>query len=646
MWNLFHKEKESEGQESEKELCPRVFSNGKSQADVVREVVESIRSGNKNIFIHGVCGSGKSAIALNIARELGKASIVVPIKNLQRQYEEDYMNKKFLLKNNKQKLKIAMITGRNNHKCLYLAENKKEILATRIKEKNSSIYDIFSKPEQKENISKNESSDNLIIPCKIEIKEKNISTLKKYYSENPERKNNKDLDLKTMRRFAVAPACPYWSPIMNSEKKIKFDCPKVTYKSISGEYTIYLRKSGCSYYEQFLSYANSDVIIFNSEQYVLETALGRKPLTEVEIIDECDEFLDSLSVEGTINLNKLSNELFMLDTSDIREKQIIDGCLNLIREILVDSRKYIDKEEILEVCKTKVGELIKIITHNDIFYESRDEESYIEHCFEVAKDFYPILENVYVSFTQDKKKDTYVKLVTVNLEQMLKSITDKNKAFVFMSGTLHSERVLREIFGITDFKTINAETFNQGTITKQKTGLEKDFSYDNFNKGRATREEYLRALDECVRVAKKPCVIHVSAFQDLPSYDEKQQFNLSNLIVASDLIEQQKEDKEGKLVKDFKSGKYSVLFTTRCNRGIDFPYETCNSVVITKFPYPNIQGLFWRILKKNKPAFFWDFYKDKAHRELLQKVYRSVRANDDHVFLLSPDIRVLESKIF
>jgi hypothetical protein len=51
-------------------------------------------------------------------------------------------------------------------------------------------------------------------------------------------------------------------------------------------------------------------------------------------------------------------------------------------------------------------------------------------------------------------------------------------------------------------------------------------------------------------------------------------------------------------------------------------------------------------MKKNKPEMFWEFYKDKAHRELLQKVYRSVRAPNDHVFLLSPDIRVLNSRIF
>lgn len=638
MWSLF------EEKEGKKELKPMIFSNGKSQEDVANEIVNQIRNGTKVVFIHGVCGSGKSAIALNVAKELGKASIVVPIKNLQRQYEEDYMNKKFVIKSNKEKLKISMITGRNNHKCLYLQDNKKDIMLTRMKEKDSNLYDIFENVK-KEKISSDESCDNFLIPCKIEIKEKNISTLKKYYKENPEAGSNNDLDLKTMKRFAVAPACPYWCPIINSEKKVKINGIKKTYKSIAGEHSFYLRKNGCSYYNQFNSYCDSDVIIFNSDQYLLETALGRKPSTEVEIIDECDEFLDHLSVEGSINLDKLRNELTIFKTEDEKERKLLSLIIDDINSIINEARRNINSEDIVPVDKTGVMELIKSITHNDLFYENRDEESYIEHAFEVAKDFYPILEDVYVSFSQDRKKDTYAKLVTVNLDKMLKSIIDKNKSFVFMSGTIHSERVLKEVFGLDTFKIIDAEIINQGTITRVKTGLEKDFSYDNFKNNRVTREEYLRALDKCVEISKKPVVIHVNAFQDLPSPSEILDFKLKNLVSSEELMQKQKEDKNGNLVYDFKHGKTNILFTTRCNRGIDFPFETCNSVIITKFPYPNTQSLFWRVLKKNKPNMFWDFYKDKAHRELLQRIYRSVRANDDHVFLLSPDIRVLNSKV-
>ena len=55
----------------------------KNQENIVKEIVELIKVGKKVIFLYGVCGTGKSAIALNIARAIGRASIVVPIKSLQ-----------------------------------------------------------------------------------------------------------------------------------------------------------------------------------------------------------------------------------------------------------------------------------------------------------------------------------------------------------------------------------------------------------------------------------------------------------------------------------------------------------------------------------------------------------------------------------
>jgi superfamily II DNA or RNA helicase len=148
--------------EGDKFLEPKVFSNGKSQKDIVNEVLDSIKEGYKVIFIHGVCGTGKSAIALNIARKLGKTSIVVPGKNLQTQYKKDYEEKKYLLKdsilqdidtskfpelsklsNEKNKLKISVITGRKNHKCKFLEDNKNAIPQA-VKEVNSKLHDIFA----------------------------------------------------------------------------------------------------------------------------------------------------------------------------------------------------------------------------------------------------------------------------------------------------------------------------------------------------------------------------------------------------------------------------------------------------------------------------------------------------------------------
>ena len=118
MWSLY---------DGNKFLEPLCFSNGKSQADIVKEVLDAIGKGERTIFIHGVCGTGKSAIALNIARKLGKASVVVPIKNLQRQYKQDYEGNMYLKKENGEKLKISVITGRNNHSCKFLEDNRTAI---------------------------------------------------------------------------------------------------------------------------------------------------------------------------------------------------------------------------------------------------------------------------------------------------------------------------------------------------------------------------------------------------------------------------------------------------------------------------------------------------------------------------------------
>jgi Rad3-related DNA helicase len=637
MWSLFE---EKDGKKTE--LKPKMFSNGKSQEDIVKEAVEEIKKGRKIIFIHGVCGSGKSAIALNIAKELGRASIVVPIKNLQKQYELDYMKKKYLLKHNGDKLKIFMISGRNNHICPYLKDNKESIIETRKTEKNANLFNIFERHENE--IRFEESCDNSFLPCKIEIKEKNLRTLKKYYKENPEHEQQKEIDLKTAKRLAVAPACSYWSPILPSDMKIKIKAQKREYESVSGKRSLYTRKEGCPYYSQFKSYLDSDVIIFNSHHYLLETALGRKPLTDVEIIDECDEFLDNFAIEGNINLNRLRNELVMFNAEDYREKKIVDSIHDLVNELALDGISH-DETEIIEVNKTKIAELIKSFVNNDIF--EMNDDSYLETCVETCRKFYEVLDDSYACFYKDtKKNEINIRLVTIHLSKMLNSIIEKNKAFVFMSGTLHSERVLKDIFGLKDFKIIDAETFNQGTIEKLRTGLEKDFRFDNFTKNRVSREDYLKALDKCVAASKLPTVVHVSAFADMPYRHEIDEFKISNLIASEQLIEMQKSDKEGKLVLDFKEGRTKVLFTTRCSRGIDFPFETCNSTIITKFPYPNTQSLFWRILKKHKPDIFWEFYKDKAHRELLQRVYRSVRDPKDHVYLLSPDSRVLDSNIF
>ena len=183
-------------------LPPLRFSNGKTQEDVVEEIVNLIRTGTKVIFLHGVCGTGKSAIALNIARVLGKTSIVVPIKNLQRQYKEDYMGSMFLLKPNREKLRISMITGRANH---------------------DSVFE------------QGVSCANPFLPDTIQIIEKNYKKVKKYYDKNPLIEHKTIMDVKQLKRVSIAPTNPYWSPIIPSQYNMNLpDAKQKSYRGLKG----------------------------------------------------------------------------------------------------------------------------------------------------------------------------------------------------------------------------------------------------------------------------------------------------------------------------------------------------------------------------------------------------------------------------
>ncbi|MBS3088468.1 hypothetical protein J4402_01675 [Candidatus Pacearchaeota archaeon] len=598
--------------EDGKKLAPLKFSNGKTQEDIVNEVVQLVKCGKKIIFIHGTCGTGKSAIALNIARELGRTSIVVPIKSLQRQYEEDYLHKKYVLKKNGHKMRIAMITGRENHDSIFIP--------------GTSCADPY-------------------LPDTIQITPKNSEKLKEYYDGNPCIKNKIVPDVYKLRRVSIAPVNPYWSPIVSASYELKQldDARKKRYMGLNGrEFIFYHRKEGCSYYDQYQSYIDSDVLIFNSAKYKIETVLDRKPATNVEIIDEADEFLDSFANQQELNLTRLERALKQITPDDEEGRYFLDKAMELVRlEIKNKDATGVDERMIYSAGETKIKELLKMFLKPELECEIVvDEANYANHAVEAARDFEDFLEDTYVSFRKNED-NLLVEIVTTNVSEKLREMIEKNRVFIFMSGTLHSREVLEHIFGLRNFEVIEAEGINQGKIEIHRTGKEFDCKYSNLINDK--RPEYLKALNVCLSKATKPVLVHVNAFKDLPSNKEIGEFELRDLISREQLLELQSDDKTGERISKFKRGLFEELFTTKCSRGIDFPGTTCNSVVFTKYPNPNVNDIFWKVLQRTHRNWYWEFYKDVARRDFLQKIYRAVRSPEDHVFVLSPDSRVLDA---
>ena len=214
----------------------------------------------------------------------------------------------------------------------------------------------------------------------------------------------------------------------------------------------------------------------------------------------------------------------------------------------------IDEGSVIHIKETKIDKMLRLFIKNpEIQVEIElDELNYANRAVEAARDFKEFLEDTYATFRK-VENDLYVNLVTTNLSKKFKEIVDKNKALVLMSGTLHSEQVLRDIFGLKDFVVIEAETFSQGSIDIVRTGKEFDCRYSTFSSGKKSRKDYLIALSACMSKAKKPVLVHVNAFEDLPSDFEKQDLEIFNLMSKDSLRGAQSEDKEGRMISLFKS---------------------------------------------------------------------------------------------
>jgi len=602
-WSLYDK--------SGKYLEPLKFSNGKTQEDVVNEVLEAIKEDHKIIFIKGICGSGKSAIALNIAKEVGRTSIVVPVKYLQSQYAEDYTNKMYILDSKGEKLGITNLMGRNNFDCIY---------------------------------NKNCKADDKFLPCSIEIKKDNWDLIRAFLKDNPTLDPDDFKDIEDVRRLHVGAVCPYWSPVMSKEfgDYGLDDARKFRYKAVKGkEYVYHQREPGCKYYEQYKAYVDADVLIFNSAKYEIENVMNRKPLTEVEIIDECDEFLDNLGNERRINLDfmqkKLKEVAQVCKEEDV--KKLIVEIYDLVEGISKSKwmEEFVETEDVVKIDETKVIDLFRILLKNEYIAEYEDLEQY----YATAKSFEGMLDDTYVSFYRNQKGYLILRAVNINLSKKLGELIDKNKVFVMMSGTLHSNKVLKDIFGIENFITIDAETKHRGIIRKYFTGFEKNYRYKEFKEGRVTRKDFLESLNVCIEKAEKPFLVHVKSFADLPTNKEKDEHGVT-IMSRERLMELQEKYKQGELLQMFKEGKIDVLYSTRCNRGVDLPGDICKSIIFTRYPFPAMDDIFWKVLKKKDSKAFQEFYFDKSRREFLQRIYRGLRSDDDAVNMLSPDIMVMK----
>jgi Rad3-related DNA helicase len=254
-------------------LEPRRYSSGKTQVNLIEEILEAFQSSDI-VFLKGTVGSGKSVVGLRTAIEFGRGIVSVPTKVLSDQYVASYERDKYFVKGDRSRARIGILKGRGNFKCPYM-----------LREKGRDVSCAAS-----------------VLPCTRPL----------------------DRDAKE-RRIDALRVCPYWGFIFHIGWRDSVGDAKVAeYKGIAGDW-IWCMKGDCPYWKQFSVYTLSDAIVMNSAKWSAEVCIGRLPKVPVTIVDEADHWLDELAIKVSLTDKTIERIGEKIGSERLERKEELQG---------------------------------------------------------------------------------------------------------------------------------------------------------------------------------------------------------------------------------------------------------------------------------------------------------------------------------
>lgn len=588
-------------------LPPRRYTHGLTQLDAVADIVRAFNDGASDVFFHANLGSGKSLIALHVIANMGRGLVVVPTKNLQDQYAEDYEGKLVIRHARSQRpVAIRVMKGRNNFHC--------------------------------DHHGRSAASSDLV--CTKELPP-------------------------SVPRWRLASQCPDWSPVYKKEiadglaekvfmhdeaaqdQAFQADIEQgAGYDAIFNEHVYVPRGNPCPYFAQYDYYQSADALVMNQAKWQAETALGRKPRLDVEVFDEADHFLDSLGQTVEVGLKEIDIVLraFMqfkrlgLEAGGklTRKDQLVQAQLQKARKALNDHETLGDVEPPIDFLETMAR-----------LYENMDGDEPARKAGAIRD----VLEHPDAVFCI-KEPERY--LLTVGEPRViLRSFLNKSgPKRLWMSATLQDPAILREVYGFRDPVVIRGEVAYQGRmfVCTPEDGAEGHPVPIRWEKwygtdGAHLREGFVKALTFIRKHAKGPTayVVHGKGYVESVSEES---------VAARHVLKLLKKERESdEALARFMSGEDKEIASTRMNRGVDFKGDICRDLVLIKYPIPDISDpKFQAVRKKFREKYgeqvgdgvFWRYVRDCARRTLLQQVGRGMRASDDWVRVWTTDEQVLQ----
>lgn len=482
--------------------------------------------------------------------------------------------------------------------------------------------------------------------------------------------------------------------VSNLDKiKDKIKCSNIEYyESVgSGQMGVFIRDEKdshgnpcpevCPYYKQFYSYVQSDVIVFNSAKWNLETTMGRKPKVKLEIVDEGDYWLDSQST--TIELTRSSiDKIFPFS--------------NRMKHIKMDTLTRFDmsfKKIKTGVAKVNAGDasIISAKDYKELFYsigvclleykkQAEDDDSIeqklldidtIRHYADVAS----------LSVVEGKREETrvikcYIPYPDKLLETLFKS---SSKNIILTSGTMHENSVLSKLFGINAdnyvVDILNGRKEHPGKLKCIRPSKNSPMSMVKVNYTSWQSPEFQayyflvlnyildQLKDGIDKATGKPGEAKIlvltpakkyaegilkrpDVFVDFAkgrSHDDADvkpaiDTNLNDYMEGTLTDVRKIKDIDIELNGDVLRTDKQIIVSTRMIRGTDLRDNKCRAIVMTKWPVGDISdGYLQSIKKRFGDKIFWEIIRDKAAREAVQYVSRGLRHELDWSYFATPD---------
>ncbi|GAH89068.1 unnamed protein product, partial [marine sediment metagenome] len=200
------------------------------------------------------------------------------------------------------------------------------------------------------------------------------------------------------------------------------------YRSTSGDKVYYRASEPCPYYDQFIHFTNPGAIIMNKAKWEIETWLGRKPKVSVEVIDEGDDFLDSLTYKTSINRGTFRrirrDELVSPEILDSNEERFED----LIRRYGSDGYDgFLQDDDYIIGFLLEFSDMLKGAASSDFIYNKVMKISIILNHLDTS----------WIK-TYRTKNSAGITMFIPNPDITLRELSKRSGKILFMSATIHT----------------------------------------------------------------------------------------------------------------------------------------------------------------------------------------------------------------